>query len=413
MLDILESLNKIETKAKTKEHLRFSCVAFTQTKACRELIEGAFRFEGIPLPSFVSNSDDDIQSHVRESNVEMALVELNHSDNVAEDMRRISHLLPNSASVIVIGQEDAISTIRNLKEMGFYYLFWPVTKEELIEFTKNVGDNRSREQGLGKKREAKNIAVWGCKGGVGTSLIASEIVLGLAKKHHSKCLLVDHDYYAGNLDILLKLEGFEKKAAAISNVGTDLDTTYAMSMTRKVDDLLSLLSVGSDIHPVHELKEYTRALEYLLKDQYNFIVEDMSKSAQTNIDYQYLVDNVDTMVLVFTPMISSLRQLKMVITRLEKESPNTRQIIVLNHTQPAKAAPISRREIEDFLERKVDVEIPFELTMLKHVLDGGSLFSSRLPVARPILQLIAMILGESLTPKKTSIADWLLRKRSA
>ncbi|MDN3683471.1 hypothetical protein QW180_02055 [Vibrio sinaloensis] len=76
-------------------------------------------------------------------------------------MRRISHLLPNSASVIVIGSEDAISTIRNLKAMGFYYLFWPVSKEELIDFVKNVSDNRQRNAGLGKAREAKKVAFFG------------------------------------------------------------------------------------------------------------------------------------------------------------------------------------------------------------------------------------------------------------
>lgn len=409
MLDILDSLNKVEKKS--KEIISFSCVAFTQTQECRSLVENAFRFEGIPLPSFVTNKDADIQSYVREANIEIALVELNQSQNVTEDMRRISHLLPNNASVIVIGQEDAISTIRNLKEMGFYYLFWPVSKEELIEFVKNVRNNRQREQGLGKKRVAKNISVWGCKGGVGTSMIATEIVFGLADKHHAKCLLVDHDYYASNLDILLKLDGFEKKLAAISGVGNDLDETYALSMTRKVNDLLSLLSVGSEVHQAHELKEYTRSLQELLAEQHNFIVEDMSKSCQTNVDYQYLTDKIDTAVLVFTPIVSSVRQLKKVLELLDKQSKNTRKIIVLNHVQPAKAEPLSKKEIEVVIERKIDIEIPFEPGMLKHVLDGGSLFNSRLSISRSILQLISMILGETTKPRQSGISRWFSRKR--
>lgn len=58
MIDILESLNKVEKK--TREIVNFSCVAFTQSKECRLLIEEAFCFEGMSLPSFVSNSDEEI-----------------------------------------------------------------------------------------------------------------------------------------------------------------------------------------------------------------------------------------------------------------------------------------------------------------------------------------------------------------
>lgn len=117
MLDILDSLNKFEKKS--KDVISVSCVAFVQSDECHQLIENAFRFEGIPLPSFVANTDNEIRRHAREKKIDIALVELNQSACVTDDMQRISHLLPNDASVIVIYQEDAISTIRNLKAMGF------------------------------------------------------------------------------------------------------------------------------------------------------------------------------------------------------------------------------------------------------------------------------------------------------
>ena len=408
MIDILESLNKVEKK--TREIVNFSCVAFTQSKECRLLIEEAFCFEGMSLPSFVSNSDEKIRDHVRQSDVEIALVELTDSLSVSEDMRRISHLLPNSASVIVIGQEDAISTIRNLKDMGFYYLFWPDTKPDMLEFVTNVDDNRQRERGLGKKRIAKKIAIWGCSGGVGTSLLATEVSAHLADKHHAKCLLVDHDYYAGNIDILLKMENFQKKALAINSIDTDVDTTYAHSMTRKINDMLSLLSLTSEEHSTHELKEYTRSLEDLLNEQNNFIVSDLSKGGQTQVDYRYLADEVDTTVLVCSPAISSIRQLKKMSDWLAEKAPNSRQIFVINFTQPNKATVLSIDEVEAFLGRSMDIEIPFEMGMLKHILDGGYLYSSRLSSARPIASLTSMIMGENVSKKVKQSKRWFFRK---
>ncbi|MEZ9417713.1 chromosome partitioning protein ParA, partial [Vibrio sp. 10N.286.49.E1] len=126
--------------------------------------------------------------------VEIAIVELNVTESVTEDMKRISHLLPNSASVIVVGSEDAISTIRNLKEMGFYYVFWPISKPELIDFVRNVDSNRKKNSGLGKDRTAKRVAVWGTKGGVGATMLTAEIAYELSAKKKSTCLIVDHDF---------------------------------------------------------------------------------------------------------------------------------------------------------------------------------------------------------------------------
>ncbi|GAB2651580.1 AAA family ATPase [Vibrio panuliri] len=408
MLDILESLNKIERKK--REIVRFSCVAFTQSTQCRELIEEAFRFEGIPQPSFVANRDENIKSHVRESEVEIALVELTKSVDVTADMHRISHLLPNDASVIVIGQEDAISTIRNLKQMGFYYLFWPANKLEMVDFIKNVYRNREQENGLGKNRDAKKIAIWGCSGGVGTSLLAAELANNLARKHNSKCLLVDHDYYAGNIDIILKLEGFEKRLVNISTIESDIDATYASSMTKKVTDLLSVLSLTSEEHSSFELKEYTRVLENLLGGQNNFIVSDLSKVGQTDVDYKYLIETVDTVVLVFTPAISSVRQLKKLSEHLSSQAPDLRQIMVLNHVQPTKATVLSRKDVVDFLRREIDIEIPFDAGILKHIINGGYLTDSRLAVAKPLALLTASILGESVLEPKKTLANWFSRR---
>lgn len=122
MFDLVDLLKTDNSQAEHEE--KITSVLFHQTEECRSLVEEAYRFEGITAPAVLENTDADIRKHIRESTIEIVIVELNISDNVTEDMRQISHLLPNHASVIVVGSEDAISTIRNLKDMGFYYLFY-------------------------------------------------------------------------------------------------------------------------------------------------------------------------------------------------------------------------------------------------------------------------------------------------
>lgn len=122
MFDLVDLLKT--DKAPVEQEEKITSVLFHQTQECKNLVEEAYRFEGISAPAVLENTDAEIRKHIRESTIEIVIVELNISDNVTEDMRQISHLLPNHASVIVIGSEDAISTIRHLKDMGFYYLFY-------------------------------------------------------------------------------------------------------------------------------------------------------------------------------------------------------------------------------------------------------------------------------------------------
>ncbi|MDN2483729.1 AAA family ATPase [Vibrio astriarenae] len=407
MFDILESFNSMDNKAKTS--FKMPCVVFTQTDECHTLIEEAFRFEGIEQPTFVKNRDEDMRRYVRESSVEIAIVELNESSDVTKDMERISHLLPNEASVVVIGKEDAISTIRNLKAMGFYYLFWPITKQELIEFLKNVHENRLREHGLGKKRQAKKVAFWGSKGGVGTSMLATEISYELSEQRKSKCVLVDHNYLGGNLDIFLNLDNFNKKGVSSVSSASDLDVTYAVSMTRKVNDMLAFLSVESDQHREHELKEYSRSLSDLLAEYNNFIVEDLSGAGQSRQDIQYIAANCDAVVIVVAPMVSCVREAKKILDLLSKEPGNLRRIVVLNHNLPANATVMTKRDVQHYLGQEVAIEIPFEPTLVKTVLNGKRLYNSRLKAAKSIRKLTSEILGETDKPSAFSLGTLLGR----
>ncbi|TOO92001.1 chromosome partitioning protein ParA, partial [Vibrio parahaemolyticus] len=68
-----------------------------------------------------------------------------------------------------------ISTLRSLKDMGFYYVFWPVNKQEIADFLIHVNKNLKTFSGVSQKRKAKRVAVVGSKGGVGTSLITTEL----------------------------------------------------------------------------------------------------------------------------------------------------------------------------------------------------------------------------------------------
>nr|ALF34904.1 Type II/IV secretion system ATPase, CpaE [Vibrio alginolyticus] len=362
MFDLVDRLSKKQS-SEVIEQQKITTVLFYQTSECQELVMEAYRFEGVVPPVTVKNSDEAIAEHVRQSDIEIVIVELNNSLNISQDAERISHLLPNHASVIIVGSEDAISTIRNLKSMGFYYVFWPVTKQELIDFVKNVYDNRQRNshRGPGQKRRAKYITILGSKGGVGTSLITSEVAHQLSSVRKTSCLIVEQHFHGGNLDILLGIRKMEKRRIQKGSLSSSLDTASAKSMVYKHSNMLSILALTSEQLDSLSLLDYSNAVVEQLSEDVNFILEDLSASVGFAIEADKFVAQADVVVVVIEPTVSSVREAARLKERINKCNSNRalRLLTVFNHTLPLKLQSATKQDAETILKQAIDIEILF------------------------------------------------------
>lgn len=403
MFDLVDSLIKTKNTAEPIEQERISTVLFYQTSECHDLVLEAYRFEGIAAPAVVRNDDADITEHVRNSDIEIVIVELNDSKDVSGDAERISHLLPNHASVIVIGSEDAISTIRNLKAIGFYYLFWPITKQELIDFVRSVSDNRRRNsnRGPGQNRRAKYISIVGSKGGVGTTFICAEMAYQLSAHKKSSCLVVDQNHYTGDLDIMMGIRDYERRKVQKVDVSS-LDESMAQSLMFRQTSLLSILSLNSDTLDSMTLLEYTNAVVDYLASEVNFVIEDHSASVGTTLDSDRFITQCDCIVLVMTPTVSSVRDAARMRDKIQRltTSNSLRLILVMNHVSPKKSETITKEDAETFLKQKIDIDIPFCELLPSYILDNKRIARTSLKAAKPLKQLTSTILGEKLVTEK-------------
>jgi pilus assembly protein CpaE len=402
MFDLVDLLKKNQTEDGNKE--KITSVLFYQTDKCRELVLEAYRFEGVTDPEVLTNDDLSISDHVRQQSIEVVIVELNSSDNVTRDAERISHLLPSHASVIVIGSEDAISTIRNLKDMGFYYLFWPISKQELIDFVKSVNTNRASNRGPGQKRRAKKISVIGAKGGVGATMIVAEVAHQLVSSKKSNCVVVDHNYHSGNIDIMMGITKFEKRPVQRGALLTTLDLTTANSLVAKQNEMLSVLSLTSDDLTFSEMNEYTESTVEILAPEVNFFVEDLSASSMSPLADNRAWLRSDCVILVITPSVSAVRDAarikRLIDTQLESDKP--RLIVVVNNVAPEKTATVKLPEIEKFLNYKPQVVLPYVASVPTDITQGKRLAKTNSKLKTPLARLVSLILGESLGYKNRS-----------
>ncbi|MDK9738695.1 type II secretion system protein Z [Vibrio sp. D404a] len=400
-MDLIDILNKKVPHANQATN-GIRSVVFYQTDECKNLIREACNFEGFSLPEFQQLSDDNVTAYGQQEGIEIIVIELNESKDLVVDAERICHLLPNSASVIIVGKEDSISTIRRLRSLVLYYLFWPVTKEEFIDFSLGVYRNRQANSGVGLVRKAKQVSFLGCKGGVGNTFICAEISRYLSKEKHSSCVVVDNAYHGGNIDIMMGIEGFEKREVRPGSQVLNLDDAASQSLLKKQSSSLSVLSLTSPELEIEEIKQFTKAAAGHLSQTNNFLIEDLLNTSNLIYSVKELIELSNCIVLTFSPSVSSLREAGKFKRKLDDSlglDNSVRIIMVMNCLLPNGDATVSQEEAEKFLKCPIDIVIPHIKKLDHKLLEGKSIISHGGKPARSLEDLAALILGEEIKSK--------------
>ncbi|MFM2589804.1 CpaE family protein [Vibrio sp. TBV020] len=394
MFDLVDKLSSSEPKKVAKKS---RCALFYQSQLCSALVQKAFRFEGFEEPVTLTNQAQSFEKLEQHPEVEVVLVELNQSQDVITDAKLLLRNLPPQVSVIIIGSEDAISTIRGLKELGFYYLFWPATEAEVTDFYRSVARNHAEKKGVGRNRKAKQIAFMGVKGGVGTSLVACEVSRSLAKYHNASTLLVDHTYAGSNIDVMLGLKKFTKRSVQKGTLASGIDNDIALSLIQNIEKHLSILAVESDEFSREDLHQYTQALKEQVIQSNTFIVEDYSHTATTNEEFERAIEGVDVLVLVFDATVSSLRELNRITSEIELRYPELTVLTVMNRSRPDNAASINEGDVEKYFGRKADAQLVFDFKANHYLLQGELISDSRSEMKHGLQNLVALLVGEKVS----------------
>ncbi|MGF1747826.1 MULTISPECIES: AAA family ATPase [Vibrio] len=403
MFDIKKRLPETEAPKKSASSTSgpAGCALVFQTDECRALVEELFEFEGWDVPNSVDAHKVDSQFYAKQDS-NLIIVELNESASVIEDAKAIAATLPTHKGVVIIGQEDAISTLRSLKEMGFYYVFWPINKYEFAEFVMHVHNDLKSYSGVSKERRAKRVAVVGSKGGIGTSFIAAELSAKMAGSGVDT-ILVDHQYNDSNIDVLLGLTDHVPRTLDEFSVPMhELDLDGAMNYLHPVARDLRLLSLQGEASQA-DLLNYNQALCDLLTRNTNFIVEDFSGSVDFQVDCKLLIENYDVVTLVIEPSVAAVRKAKSLISNLDSIRDATRKrtriIIAVNHHRPDKSFVIERNELEKYLGSSVDLDFDYCKNLPHLHVDGKRAYKHDKHINHSIEQLVRLVNGQPVSKK--------------
>lgn len=202
---------------------------------------------------------------------------------------------------------------------------------------------------------AKKIVVFGTKGGVGKSFIATNLAIDLLDNKKNKVVLFDLNYQLGDIAIMLDLSP--------RHTIYDIVSVFGQLDEEMLNDFLTIHNSGMKVLPApidptqseSISSEMTKKIVEMLSKISDFIVIDTPSGFSDNV--LTLLDEMDYICMVAGMDVPSIKNLKITLQVLDQlKFPKEKIIIILNCLDLKVGITVD--EIEDTLERKIDITIP-------------------------------------------------------
>lgn len=268
----------------------------------------------------------------------------------------ITEICKTGARVIAVGERIELATYRILRNAGALDVFaFPVTPDEII--SANIQPVSSTQiPDTGSPQERANIAVVGCNGGVGASLLAQNLAFyaAQAKGPALDTALIDADLRFGSQAIDLDVKdtpGLQEALSAPKRV----DSTFLDATMEHIDPKLSLYS--QQIYAKQDLGLLEAALPQLilsLSTKFGAVVVDLPRA--TLLEQPDIAEVLDAVVLMIPAGYAGVNVASRMITLLKSEAPNLRILPVLaEYRQDAK---LSRKDVAKAIGQDVVAVLP-------------------------------------------------------
>ncbi|EBS6151916.1 hypothetical protein DVG40_23965 [Salmonella enterica subsp. enterica serovar Inganda] len=241
--------------------------------------------------------------------------------------------IPNDVMYVLIGDTDSITFSSELLKFGARYLY----KNTQLGV---VADIILNSKGKSVDRLLLNVSILGCKGGCGTTTIASSFFSLVDKFVSTPVLFIQGGSGSRDLDLI-----------SSENLGISIQEA-------KIQKTSSTKSVKIDSEIVRF--DYNNPVY----QQYNINIFDHNISRASPEELEAVFTSTNVFVLIVGNNFSSFRTAKKIIDEYKKfelrtKSRPKRMIVCVNeYTVGLSRDKFSREDIEEFLERKIDVYFP-------------------------------------------------------
>jgi len=243
------------------------------SKSIKDIIKELPNVEIVDETSDILNAFDLIKN----ANPNIAIINLYQAEEKCLNLaKRISSNLPDVTLFLSSLQAYPEIIIRSMRSGAREFIIQPFKKDELITAIKTYIEFREKSTN-GKGRDGKMISVFGVKGGVGVTTIATNLAYSLKKKSNKDVILVDFNFKLGNAALYLNI----KPKFSIMDVALNLNNIDGERLKKslpKHSSGFSLLPGPLRLEDSESIKgvQIEKILS-LLKNLYDFIVIDTNR----------------------------------------------------------------------------------------------------------------------------------------
>ena len=255
---------------------------------------------------------------------------------------------------------------------------------------------RRQEMRIVRRPSGKLYAFMGSKGGAGTTTVACNFAVGLAKNADQSTLLIDLDLPLGDAALNLGINPEFSAIDALREVER-LDERFLAQLVVKHDTGLSVLAAPGMLVPYKVDYESIDRLLQVARQEFDNVVVDLGSKLDLVGTSAYR--DATTIYLVTQASIPELRNSNRIVTQFFS-APVPKLEIVINRYEP-RMLGVTEEHITKALTRPAQWKIPNDYqTVQNKQISATPLVLSDSAISRRILEMVHSVNGKSTAPAK-------------
>ena len=289
------------------------------------------------------------------------MVDLSESGDPLNDINALAEVCEPGTVVIAVGQVNDVRLYRDLLASGIHdYLLKPLQAGQIRDSLVQAQAVFSAPKNVDSAAAKKHIstAVVGTRGGVGASTLTTSLAWLFATDHKLPTALLDLDVHFGTGALALDLEPGRGLTDAIDNPSR-IDGLFIERAMVRAGENLAILSAEAPINsPLMTDGSAFVQLEEEFRAAFDMTLIDLPRNMLIN--FPHLLADVNVVVLATEMTLAGARDAIRILSWLKTNAPHAQVLVVANKVQ-AGAGEISRQDFETSIERKIDIQVPYDV----------------------------------------------------
>ncbi len=332
------------------------------------------------------------------------IIDISKSDMPVSDLSQLGDLCDPEVSVIAVGAKNDVGLYRDLMKLGIFdYLVSPLFSDILARSLKLFlfGEEDSKKS---HAKFGKIVVFVGARGGVGTTLLATNFSTLVSTEKARRVILLDLDFHLGTASLYLDLKPNNGLRDILENPDR-IDPLFIERLLIPVNDRLSIVSSEEDLKEKILLKNESIEifLESLSKHSHYVVVDTPHYS---NGITEKTIAHAHIMVLVTDPSLASLRDAGRFLRLFGAEEGGRKVVIVMNKLGLYDKGEVKVADFEQTLAHKVNHVLLFDKSNpLDFINRGKMLVEEKSALSSSIKNLVDDVIGSVASEVKT---NWFL-----